>query len=513
MVFNSAVFIYFFLIVYAIYWCLAPLKKGRVWQNRFLLLASYFFYGWWDWIFLGLIAISTITDYVVALVLESSQDNRKRRIYMMVSLAVNLGMLGVFKYYDFFADSLVAALGYANPSQALQSSDWILLKVVLPVGISFYTFQTLSYTIDVYRRQIPAEKNFLDFALFVSFFPQLVAGPIERAEHLLPQFKTERRFTYKDLKAGAWLILYGFFMKTVVADGVGPLIDQVYGPNKTLYLANLAIFRDGMQAGQILVASLAFVFQIYGDFAGYSLIAMGSARMLGIQLTLNFDTPVFSQNPAELWRRWHATLNRWLTDYVYIPLGGSHYGKVAQFRNLFMVFVLTGLWHGANWTFIVWGAYMGIWMLSYMLLRPYLPALPQTTALYIQIPVKIAKMLLCFFGFGISALLFRSFEIEQSYVYLSTLAAWPLQMMGMLDGPAFSMAAFVARVPSGSVLFKAILGQVWLLVLLDFFWYRSNDPQWIGKRALWVRTAIYSSLFLLITLKGVFGKDVIYFAF
>ncbi|MCB1317733.1 MAG: MBOAT family protein, partial [Leptospiraceae bacterium] len=308
MVFNSSSFVYFFAIVYVVYWALARYRSGQRWQNRFLLVASYFFYGWWDWIFLGLIFLSTITDYLVALGIQNApQANRRRRgVLLFISVAVNIGLLAAFKYYDFFVTSFVGMVRMFQPDAFGDGSEWLLLNVLLPVGISFYTFQTLSYTIDVYRGIIPAERNFWDFSLYVSFFPQLVAGPIERAGDLLPQLKARREFNWSDVEAGLWFVLLGFFLKTYVADSLAPLVDQVYLSGKGVYgqMPALAANHGG---AQVLIASVAFAFQIYGDFAGYSTIAMGAARLMGIRLTLNFDTPEFSQNPAELWRRWHST--------------------------------------------------------------------------------------------------------------------------------------------------------------------------------------------------------------
>ena len=513
MVFNSGVFLYFLAVVLAVYFGLYRLKRGRLYQNRFLLVASYFFYGWWDWIFLALIFLSTIIDYFVALGLERSSSPKRRRLLVLISLLANLGMLAAFKYYDFFAESLLALLRGIAPEYAPSSDSWLFLRVVLPVGISFYTFQTLSYTLDVYRRQIPAERNFLDFALFVSFFPQLVAGPIERAGDLLPQFKRERRLLYSDLEAGAYMILLGFFMKTYVADNLAPYVDAVYLTSRQAWQAN-PDYVGMLGAPRIFFASIAFAFQIYGDFAGYSMIALGSARLLGIRLTLNFNVPFFSQNPAELWRRWHVTLNRWLTDYVYISMGGSHYGAIRKFRNLFIVFLLTGLWHGANWTFVAWGAYFGVWMILYMLLAPGLPKLP-TAPLWRRRQGQALRVLLCFVTFAMSAVLFRAHDIRQSLAMYGSLLRFPrdlaLYLAGSLSGEQVFGSPLLGA--SGYKIASAILKHSWILLLLDFYWRKTDNPLWIFDRPFWLRIGVYLLLYFMILTMGVFGKDVIYFAF
>lgn len=501
MVFNSAVFVCFFIIVYCLYWAIAYLPDSRRWQNRFLLLASYVFYGWWDWVFLGLVLISTVVDYYAARLMDSASSRSRRRTLLIVSMVMNLGMLAAFKYFDFFISSFLEMARFFDPAAMAGAESQLLLHVILPVGISFYTFQTMSYTIDVYRETVPAEKNFFDFALFVSFFPQLVAGPIERAGDLLPQFKTDRKFSYDDLQAGAWFILFGFFMKVYVADSIAPFVDQVYLENKFVYLANPAL-AAGHGGAQVLLASIAFAFQIFGDFAGYSTIALGSARLLGIRLTINFDTPEYSQNPAELWRRWHSTLNRWVTDYVYFPLGGSKLGVLKKYRNLLIAFLLTGLWHGANWTFVLWGAFMGVWVMGYDLARPYLPVMPERWPQAVRTGVRLCKMIAVFSAFGVSATLFRAYDIQHSYELWRSLLSFPWNLTSSVQG-----------VPAAGQFFVSILQKILLLVILDGVWYYSKDPLWIHKRGLAVRVAVYSVLFFMVLVYGVFGKDVIYFAF
>lgn len=516
MVFNSGIFFYFLLLVMVVYFTIGQFSKSSRPQNFFLLIASYIFYGWWDWIFLLLIFISTIVDYFAARNIEKSIKKIHKKIFLFASVIVNLGMLAAFKYFDFFVNSLVGSISFFWPDYNSNGSDWLLLKVLLPVGISFYTFQTLSYTIDVYRGQIKAEKNFFDFALFVSFFPQLVAGPIERAGDLLPQLKQKRSINVTDLQAGAWLILYGLFMKTFVADSLAPVADSVFLENRSLYLANRQYIQY-LGGPQVFLASIAFTFQIYCDFAGYSTIALGTARLLGVRLTLNFETPQFSTNPVELWRRWHVTLNRWITDYVYITFGGSRHGEFKKYRNLFLVFILTGLWHGANWTFIVWGAYIGIWMISYLLIIPHWKPVNDNQSPMKRRLKKTIFIGLCFLGFAMSAPLFRAWDIQQSFDLYSRMFMFPReifsQAMNTVSDPAIWPLGRPNLAPKILKMAGSILRHVWLLLIIDYMWYRKNDIYWIFKKPLWFRVSLYSLLYFIIVTMGVFGKDVIYFAF
>lgn len=336
MLFSEPVFWVFFAVVVALYVILP--HRG---QNRMLLIASYIFYGAWDWRFLSLIILSTMVDYCVGLGLARESVAQRRKRLLGISLVVNLGMLGVFKYFGFFAESfrqLLLAVGYeANP---------VALSIVLPVGISFYTFQTLSYTIDVYRRDLEATRDPLDFALFVAFFPQLVAGPIERARNLLPNISSPRSLSWDAAGRGAVLCLLGLIKKVVIADGIAPSVDAIYASPDPSRL-------------DILFATWLFAIQIYCDFSGYTDIARGVAKMLGFRLMRNFAQPYFAANPQEFWRRWHISLSTWLRDYLYIPLGGNRGGKWATDRNLMATMALGGLWHGAAWNFVLWGIYQG----------------------------------------------------------------------------------------------------------------------------------------------------------
>lgn len=350
MLFNSLTFLIFLPTVFLLYWFV--FNKSLKGRNLCLLIASYVFYGWWDYRFLSLILASTIVDYFVGLVLHQKEKKQTRKLLLSISLVFNLGLLGVFKYYNFFIESWVALWSDLGIQMNVSS-----LAVILPVGISFYTFQTLSYTIDVYRRKLQPTSSFLQFATFVAFFPQLVAGPIERATNLLPQFKKLNSFDYALAKSGISLIVWGLFKKMVVADNCAFFVNQIFESPSSYSAAEL-------WGGAVL-----FGFQIYGDFSGYSDIAIGVARLFGFRLMTNFRFPYFSRDIAEFWRRWHISLSTWFRDYLYIPLGGSRGSKKQQVRNIFIVFLVSGFWHGANWTFIIWGGIHACLFLPLLLLR------------------------------------------------------------------------------------------------------------------------------------------------
>ena len=337
MLFNSTDFLIFLPVVFIIYWFI--FNKSLNIQNLFVAAASYLFYGWWDWRFLSLIGISTIIDYSVGRGLAKAHSQKTRKGLLLTSLGVNLGLLGFFKYFNFFVDSFISAFSFLGFQLSPTS-----LNLILPVGISFYTFQTLSYTIDVYKGKLQPTNNLVAFAAFVSFFPQLVAGPIERASNLLPQFQKKRHFNYLESVNGLKQILWGMFKKIVIAD-------------RCAEIANLAFRNPSEHSGSALIIGVVlFSFQIYGDFSGYSDIAIGTARLFGFRLMKNFAYPYFSRDIAEFWRRWHISLTTWFRDYLYIPLGGSRVGTRKKIRNIFIVFLTSGFWHGANWTFLVWGA-------------------------------------------------------------------------------------------------------------------------------------------------------------
>ena len=348
MLFNSIDFAIFLPIVFILYWFAT--NNNLKLQNFLIVAASYLFYGWWDWRFLSLILFSTLIDYSIGIRLSKEDNISKRKILLWISILVNLGFLGFFKYYNFFLDNFVTAFSFFGSSINPQG-----LNIILPVGISFYTFQTLSYTIDVYKRKLEPTKDFIAFSAFVSFFPQLVAGPIERASNLLPQFYRKREFDYSKAVDGMRQILWGLFKKIVIADNCAQYANEIFN--------NSADF----SGSTLVLGAVFFTFQIYGDFSGYSDIAIGTSRLFGFNLKQNFAFPYFSRDIAEFWRRWHISLSTWFRDYLYIPLGGSRGGTWIKVRNTFIIFIVSGFWHGANWTFIVWGALNAIYFLPLLL--------------------------------------------------------------------------------------------------------------------------------------------------
>ena len=345
MLFNSLEYFIFLPTVFLFYWFIKDNKLKK--QNLLILISSYAFYAWWDWRFLSLIFISTLIDYFTGLRIDYSKSYKVKKLYLCLSIIINLSLLGFFKYYNFFINSwveLLSSLGYE------QKSLWTI-NVILPVGISFYTFQTISYSLDIYYKKLKPTKDFIAFAAFVSFFPQLIAGPIERASNLLPQLLKKRVFIYRRAVEGLRLILWGLFKKVVIADSLAWRVDNIFNNFQNL---------DG---GVLLLGLIYFSFQIYCDFSGYSDIAIGTAKLFGIELMSNFKFPYFSRNISEFWGRWHISLSSWFRDYLYIPLGGSRIGTWISIRNIMIIFILSGLWHGANWTFIVWGALHGLYLI------------------------------------------------------------------------------------------------------------------------------------------------------
>ncbi|MDP5230865.1 MAG: MBOAT family protein [Cellulophaga sp.] len=350
MLFNSLDFAIFLPTVFFLYWFV--LNKNIEKQNILILIASYFLYGWWDWRFLSLILFRTLVDYSIGIFLAKEERIKQRKFLLYTSLIVNLGLLGFFKYYNFFIDNFIEAFSFFGASFNLTT-----LKIILPVGISFYTFQTLSYTIDVYKKNLEPAKSFISFATFVSFFPQLVAGPIERASNLLPQFYKKRIFKKEIAYDGLRQILWGLFKKIVIADQCAEYANLIFNNS------------DDYSGSTLFLGALFFTFQIYGDFSGYSDIAIGVSRLFGFNLMQNFAFPYFSRDIAEFWRRWHISLSTWFRDYLYIPLGGSRGGTWMKVRNTFIIFLVSGFWHGANWTFVVWGALNALYFLPLLLLK------------------------------------------------------------------------------------------------------------------------------------------------
>ncbi|SDH86045.1 MBOAT family O-acyltransferase [Winogradskyella thalassocola] len=350
MIFNSIDFAIFLPIIFIIYWFVA--NKNLKFQNLIIVIASYIFYAWWDWRFLSLILFSSLVDYLVGLSLSKQKSETKRKQLLWISILVNLGFLGFFKYFNFFIDNFTSAFSLFGTE--ISSSS---LNIILPVGISFYTFQTLSYSIDVYKRKLEPTKDIIAFFAFVSFFPQLVAGPIERATNLLPQFYKKRHFDYTKAIDGMRQILWGLFKKIVIADNCAEYANQIFN-NSSDY-----------SGSTLVLGAIFFTFQIYGDFSGYSDIAIGTSRLFGFNLKQNFATPYFSRDIAEFWRRWHMSLSTWFRDYLYIPLGGSRGSHLNKIRNVLIIFLVSGFWHGANWTYIVWGALNALYFLPILLTK------------------------------------------------------------------------------------------------------------------------------------------------
>ncbi|MDG1919389.1 MAG: MBOAT family O-acyltransferase [Schleiferiaceae bacterium] len=397
MLFNSLDFAIFLPIVFALYWFVT--NHNLKLQNALIVAASYVFYGWWDWRFLSLIIFSTLVDYSIGRRLKNEQKQSTRKILLWTSIIVNLGFLGFFKYYNFFLDNFIAAFSLFG--QEIQPNT---LNIILPVGISFYTFQTLSYTIDVYKKKLEPTKDFIAFSAFVCFFPQLVAGPIERATNLLPQFYKKRTFEHDRALDGMRQILWGLFKKIVIADNCAEYANLIFNN-----------YQD-YNGGTLLLGAIFFTFQIYGDFSGYSDIAIGTSRLFGFDLKQNFATPYFSRDIAEFWRRWHISLSTWFRDYLYIPLGGSRGGTWMKVRNTFIIFLVSGFWHGANWTFIMWGGLNALYFLPLLLLKR------NRTNLGVVAEGRVLPSLRELFQMGITFLLtvvawvfFRSDSLNQAF--------------------------------------------------------------------------------------------------
>lgn len=405
MLFNSIDFAIFLPIVFIIYWFVT--NKNLRLQNLFLFLVSYIFYGWWDWRFLLLLAFTSSVDYFVGIKIFEANIKTRRKFFLLISIFLNLGMLGFFKYYNFFAASFAEAFTLLG-----KPFDPFRLNILLPVGISFYTFQSLSYAIDIYRKKLEPTRDFIAFMSFVSFFPQLVAGPINRAVHLLPQFYKKRNFDYDKAVDGMRQILWGLFKKVVIADNCAIHVNTIFG--------NF----DNYSGSTLFLGVIFFAFQIYCDFSGYSDIAIGTARLFGFDIMRNFAFPYFSRDIAEFWRRWHISLTTWFRDYVYIPLGGSKGGMWLKIRNTFIVFLISGFWHGANWTFIVWGAINALYFLPLLLTnrnRHNLDVVAQGKYLP---SFKDALNMLVTFGLTLLAwIFFRSPSIESALHYIAKICS------------------------------------------------------------------------------------------
>lgn len=403
MLFNTIDFGLFLPIVFALYWF--ALKNRTYLQNVLIVVSSYIFYGWWDYRFLSLIFFSTLVDYQLGVSLSRTNSPRVRKYLVWTSAIVNLGLLGYFKYYNFFIDSLVTSFSLFGLHINARTLD-----IILPVGISFYTFQTLSYTIDVYRKKLEPTHDFIAFAAYVSFFPQLVAGPIERATHLLPQFTKKREFNYNNAADGLKQILWGLFKKVVIADNCAEYANIIFNNS------------DNFTGSTLALGAILFAFQIYGDFSGYSDIAIGTARLFGFDLMQNFNFPYFSRDIAEFWRKWHISLSTWFRDYLYIPLGGSKGSSLNKIRNILIIFIVSGLWHGANWTFIAWGLLNAIYFMPLLITNSNRKNL-DVAAIDNVLPnfKEVLKIIGTFCLTTTAWIFFRATSINQAITYISNL--------------------------------------------------------------------------------------------
>ncbi len=479
MLFNSIDFALFLPITFFLYWFVT--NKNLTWQNAFVVAASYYFYACWDWRFLSLIVLSTLVDFYIGRTLQVQEDLLKRKLLLWASIFFNLGLLAFFKYYNFFLENFLEVFSLFG--KELQGST---LKIILPVGISFYTFQTLSYTIDVYRKKLNATTDLFAFAAFVSFFPQLVAGPIERATQLLPQFQRRRIFHYTPAVDGLRQILWGLVKKMLIADNCAVFVDLIFNDSAA------------HTGSTLLLGALFFAFQIYGDFSGYSDIAIGTARLFGFDLKQNFAFPYFSRDIAEFWRRWHISLSTWFRDYLYIPLGGSRGSKLMVVRNVLIIFLVSGFWHGANWTFVVWGALHALFFLPLILTNKHRQHLSIVAEGKMLPSGKEAIQMLSTFAMCLLAwVFFRAESIEQA-----------LQILASICSPSLFTLPTIR--PSD------LIGLI--LVFLGMEWIGRNGKYALApilqKCNLPLRWSLYLLLVLSIIYLGIFeDHQFIYFQF
>ena len=474
MLFNSLAFAVFLPVTFILYWSLS--RNLRL-QNLFIMTASYFFYSWWDARFVVLIYLSTMVDFIAGQKIHAAKNLARKRMFLAFSLITNLGILGFFKYCDFFIESFAFLLSRMGVPVHLPS-----LRFILPVGISFYTFQTLSYTIDVYRRQIEPTKDFIAFSAFVSFFPQLVAGPIERAKNLLGQFLKPRTFDYDETHDALRQMLWGFFKKIVIADRCAYYVDSIF------------IVKESPTGVSLLLGIFFFSFQIYCDFSGYSDIAIGTAKLFGFRLMQNFNYPYFSTNIVEFWQRWHISLSTWFRDYVYIPLGGNRCSRPRHLGNIFFTFVLSGLWHGANWTFVFWGALHGLYYLIHIICVGTVSVSPENGP---RSWLARAKQVLCgllTFGLvGFSWIFFRSETILQAIDYIFSIFF-------------FKFGCIPDRMMPDLVL-------ILVFILVEFLQRNKTYALDIRHLPVFVRWGVYYFLIFLIMNLYVPAKPFIYFQF
>ncbi|MDX2285103.1 MAG: MBOAT family O-acyltransferase [Bacteroidia bacterium] len=480
MLYNTLDFAVFYGLVFGLYWFVFR-DRLRI-QNVLLLTASYVFYGWWDWRFLGLIAGGSLVDFVSSYQMSRTEDARRRKAWLMLSVVFNLGMLGFFKYFGFFVDSFIALAQSFGVTLGPRT-----LRVILPVGISFFVFQSLSYTIDVYRKRIKAATDPVAFLAFVSFFPQLVAGPIERASNLLPQFYKARRFDAEKAREGLRYILWGLFKKVVIADSLGQCVD-------------LAVAHHEAYRGSVLAVSVfLFAIQLYCDFSGYSDMAYGTARLLGFDLMRNFNLPYFARDIFDFWRRWHISLTTWFRDYVFLPLskGKTNLSKAMLIRNYLITFTVSGLWHGANWTYVIWGVLHGLYHIPYILFPQLKSTIQQTRPPY-TVPgtVRAGLQIGLTLGLNLFALMF----------FMSPSVAHALSYMGHLFTPSLFQELNDFRLEFAGAL--AFLGLEWVV-----FHYRKHHPLEIGHWPAVLRWSVYYAMVLVILYFNYERRAFIYFQF
>ena len=481
MLFNSIDFAIFLPIVFILYWFVV--NKNLKFQNFLIVISSYVFYGWWDWRFLSLILFSTIVDYFVGLELSKQEDKSKRQILLWTSILVNLGFLGFFNYYNFFLDNFVTAFSFFGNRINSQS-----LSIILPVGISFYTFQTLSYTIDIYKKKFKPTNDFIAFSAFVSFFPQLVAGPIERATHLLPQFYKKRTFDYSKAVDGMRQILWGLFKKIVIADNCAEFANHIFNNSADL------------NGSTLVLGALFFTLQIYGDFSGYSDIAIGTSRLFGFDLMQNFNFPYFSRDIAEFWRRWHISLSTWFRDYLYIPLGGSRGSTWMKVRNTFIIFIVSGFWHGANWTFIIWGALNAIYFLPLLLTKNNRNNMETVAQGKFFPSIKEFSFMLLTFSLTVFAwIFFRAENVEHAFSYISTIFSPSLFLSPYYPGIGYTVPTIILT---------------FLFVIVEWF---GREGQYaiahLGSKWKPIRYAMYYAIIVAIIWFGGKEQQFIYFQF
>ena len=476
MIFNSIPFLIFFIVFYCIY----LIVESKNYRHKLILAGSYFFYGWWDWRFLSLILFSTIVDYILGQKIYSESSVSKRKFFLRLSLLSNLGLLFVFKYFNFFVESFMdigTAMGLSPSMHTIQ--------IILPVGISFYTFQTLSYTIDIYWRKLKPESDFITFASYVSFFPQLVAGPIVRAVDLLPQFSLLQKITIEHIRIGLSLIVLGYFKKLVIADSLAPLIDDAFAYPMNYTSLNM------------MLVVVLYSMQIYCDFSGYSDIAIGLGKLLGFDFPKNFNLPYFSRNFSEFWKRWHISLSNWLRDYLYIPLGGNRNGSLFTHRNLMITMLLGGLWHGANWTFVIWGFLHGLYLILQRWSKPMLGILCRPIPKPI---VGLMGVLLTFVCVNFAWIFFRSQSLSEALIIINKI--------GSLDSMSFN-----GLKPK----FQLIQSMLVVLVLLSgeliyYFWKEKIDR--ICREKIYLNVFVCAVMLWMIILLGSFSNNnFIYFQF